>query len=79
MHEAVPDASGAMHRVVLPVVKVTVPVGVPPPEPITVAEYVTDVPTVAEVGVVDTVVVVDAWETAKVAVPDEPAKSVSPL
>lgn len=50
-HEPFPDESWAVHRVVVPTVNVTEPVGVPVPDwGKTLAENVTDDPTGAEIG-----------------------------
>jgi len=60
-----------VHRLVEPVVKLTVPVGVPDPD-VTVAEYVTDEPWLVDVGVTEAAVV-EGYVTTTEALPTEPA------
>jgi hypothetical protein len=73
-HDADRLVTPAEHRVVVPAVKVTVPVGVPTPEVgTTVAEYDTDPPLVTAVGSTEAVVVVGrtvpvTWTASKPAV-----------
>lgn len=65
VHEPVPPLRLAVHSVVEPVVKVTLPVGVAPepePEPVTVAEYVTAWPSVVLAGDTLTAVVLGSLD-----------------
>jgi hypothetical protein len=68
-----------VQSVVDPVVKVTDPVGVADTDVtgVTVAEYVTETPTVAGLGLAP-MAVCDESSTTRVVVPDEPEKSLSP-
>jgi hypothetical protein len=59
LHEAaLPTRAPVIQSVVVPTVNVTVPVGVPLAE-VTEAEYVTALPKLLDVGLTETVVVVD--------------------
>jgi hypothetical protein len=58
-HKAAPEAKFAEHSVVVPILKMTVPVGEPSIEP-TLAEYLTLEPVITFVGTADTVVAVGA-------------------
>jgi hypothetical protein len=77
-HDPVPDSNvPVVHKVVVPTLKVTVPVGVPPVE-LTVAAYVTGEPLVVEPGFAEATTVAAAWFTVRLVVPSDPEKFTSP-
>ena len=81
LHEPMPlDNGGVVHSGVDPAVNVTVPVGVGSPETlvVTVAEYVTEAPSVTEEKLAWTEVCDGALLTTSGVVPDEPTNTVSP-
>lgn len=79
-HVPLPFDRVTTQSVVDPVVNVTVPVGVGTPVAlvVTVAEYVTEVPTVTGPGLAPTEVCDGSLLTTRELVPDEPAKTSSP-
>src|SRR5580704_15207259 len=78
LHEPVPLDNVAVQSGVDPVEKVTEPLGVPVTVDVTFAEYVTEAPTVTEVGLAPIEVWVGALLTTRLVVPVEPKNSVSP-
>jgi hypothetical protein len=80
LQDALPPDSGAVQSDIDPIENVTDPVGVGTPVAlvVTVAEYVTDVPRVAGLGVATTAVCDGALLTTSGVVPVEPTNTVSP-
>jgi hypothetical protein len=78
LHEPVPFVNVAAQSGVDPAENVTEPLGVPPEVDVTVAEYVTEAPTVTDVGLAPIEVCVGALFTTRLVVPVEPKNSVSP-
>jgi hypothetical protein len=78
LHEPVPFVNVAAQSGVDPAENVTEPLGVPPEVDVTVAEYVTEAPTVTDVGFAPIEVCVGALFTTRLVVPVEPKNSVSP-
>jgi hypothetical protein len=78
VHEPLPLDNVAVQSGVDPAENVTEPLGVPVTVDVTVAEYITEAPTVTEVGLAPIEVWVAALLTVSVVVPVEPENSVSP-
>jgi hypothetical protein len=74
----VPFVNVAVQSGVDPAENVTEPLGVPAEVDVTVAEYVTEAPTVTDVGLAPIEVCVGALLTTRPVIPVEPAKTVSP-
>jgi hypothetical protein len=78
LQEPLPLDKDAVHSCVDPVVNVTDPVGVPVAVDVTVAEYVTEFPTVTGFGPFKTIAVFEGFLTTSVVVPVDTEKLVSP-
>jgi hypothetical protein len=78
LHEPLPFDNVAVQSGVEPVENVTDPLGVPVAVDVTVAEYVTETPTVTGLGLAPIEVCVGSLLTTRLVVPVDPANTVSP-